>query len=77
MAEGLPPAPPFGRPGKSVNIRPAVPKMERLVAEPSVGMRWSIYPRPRLVGSFIDVVLEVVKRLRRNTGNTLFIGRGR
>lgn len=62
-----------GKDDATVNIRPAVPKMERLVAEPSVSMRWSTYPRPRLVGSFIDIVLQMVKRLRRNTGNTLFI----
>ena len=51
-----------------------IPKMQRPIADLRVRPRQCPFPGPRVVGSFGNIVLELVKRLRGNTADTILIG---
>ena len=48
--------------------------MQRPIADLRARLRLCPFPGPRVVGSFVDIALKLIKRLRGNTGNTVLIG---
>ncbi len=58
----------------AADIRPAVPEMQRPAADLRVRPRRCPFPGPRVVGGFVNVVLELVECLRGNAGDAVLIG---